>query len=41
MGNTGFKTESRIFYLLDLQNDTVLKSMSELIICLHICMSNE
>lgn len=29
MGNTEFKTESRIFYLLDLQNDTVLKSMSE------------
>ena len=29
MGNTGFKSEFRIFYLLDSQNDTVLKSMSE------------
>ena len=29
MENTGFKFESRIFYFIDLQNDTVLKSMSE------------
>lgn len=36
MGNTGFKTESRIFYLLDLQNDTVLKSMSQINIMILI-----
>ena len=31
MGNTGFKFESRIFYLIDLQNEEIMKEKNQVV----------